>query len=142
MIKESLMSFHIDEAFVKRFYWRLIAISPEMKPIFSGSFESYVPKFKEAFTIFLNNIENIGDMKKSLNNLGLFSAGKNVKIEYMPTFKRAAIATLKDELGEMFTEDMRSVWERHLQKIIDHIKEGILEHRAFMEKLEKISINK
>ena len=126
LVQESLFNFTIDEAFIKRFYWRFFALEPEAKPLFNDAIDKDTYKFKAVFEIFASGAQNIENMRISLNNLGAYHADKQVKFEHFASFKKALLSTLGDEIGELFTAETEAAWNEYMDKIIDYMHEGMI----------------
>jgi len=130
LVQESLLHMTIDEEFIKRFYVRFFDISPKMRILFGGSLESHSHKFQAAFEVFSGGAQNIESLKESLNKLGAYHFDKNVKPEYFQFFQQAILETLKEELGDFFTPEMKVAWEDYFKKIISYMREGMAAREA------------
>lgn len=125
LVQESLLHVKIDDGFIQRFYSRFFAKYPQMLPLFSGSMEDHTHKFRAAFEMFSRGAGNLENMKPALTNLGAYHAGKNVRPEYFAFFEDAILETMAEELGDIFTPEMRGAWQDYLRKISGYMKDGI-----------------
>ncbi len=125
LVQESLLHFKFDSEFVKRFYARIFEIAPQARALFPSDMEAQEHKFQSSFELFLKGTKDLEKMRSSINNLGAYHADRNIKSEHFPIFCEAIFATLRDELGELFTPEMAQAWEEYINKIVEYMDEGI-----------------
>lgn len=125
LVQESLLHFKFDSEFVKRFYASIFEISPQARALFPSDMEAQEHKFQSSFELFLKGTKDLEKMRASINNLGAYHADKNIKSEHFPIFCEAIFATLREELGELFTPEMAQAWEEYINKIVEYMDEGI-----------------
>ncbi len=125
LVQESLLHFKFDSEFVKRFYARIFEIAPQARALFPSDMEGQEHKFQSSFELFLKGTKDLEKMRASINNLGAYHAEKNIKSEHFPIFCEAIFATLREELGELFTPEMANAWEEYINKIVEYMDEGI-----------------
>lgn len=92
------------------FYRRFFEIAPEVRPLFRGDMDEQGRMFMSMLSLAVNGLGAFDSLKPALRDLAARHAGFGVKAEHYAPLGAALIWVMEQNLGEGFTEEVRSAW--------------------------------
>jgi len=92
------------------FYVRLFELDPDLKAMFRGDMSEQGRKLMVAIATVVNGLDNLGDILPVVRDLGRRHVGYGVKQKDYETVGAALLWTLKQGLGDDFTEETKQAW--------------------------------
>jgi hemoglobin-like flavoprotein len=100
-----------DDTFPARFYDRLFASRPELRPLFHRHSPGALRKmFAQKLTALVDHVEDPAWLSRELAALGASHASYGVTAEMYPWVGDALLATLADACGEAWTPEAERAW--------------------------------
>jgi hemoglobin-like flavoprotein len=110
-------------AAARSFYAHLFAIAPETRALFVVDLERQGVKLMNTLAVVVDQVENWGLLRTSLDDLALRHTAYGVRPEHYALTGAALQATLRDCLGPKYTPQMASAWQR----VYDEIQKVMIE---------------
>jgi hemoglobin-like flavoprotein len=98
------------DEFAARFYVRLFALDPALRPMFPSSLDEQGQKLTQMLAAAVGMLNRPQQLIPALEGLGRRHAGYGVRDEHYATVGSALLVTLESILGEEFTEEVRDAW--------------------------------
>ena len=92
------------------FYQRFFEIAPEVRPLFRGDMDQQGRMFMSMLTLAVNGLNAFDSIEPALRELAVRHAGYGVRAEHFAPLGAALIWVMEQNLGEAFTEEVRSAW--------------------------------
>ena len=92
------------------FYERMFAAYPSIRPLFRDNIREQSVKLMNMLNIVVNGIFNLADLEESLLALGARHRQFGVEDQDYAIVRECLLATLKEGLGEEFTDEIRCAW--------------------------------
>lgn len=100
-----------DDSFPTRFYDRLFAAHPEVRPMFHRHSPGALRKmFAQKLTVLVDQLEDPDKLGRELAALAASHAGYGVTIEMYAWVGTALIATLREACEDTWTPDAERAW--------------------------------
>ena len=107
-----------SEEFARRFYAHLFEIGPDLESYFDGvEMNSQGAMVLQAVRIALGGLENIEDVRPTLESLGYRHVNYGVKPEQYAIAIDAFIEALRETLGDAFNPDAERLWREVLSAV-------------------------
>ena len=100
----------IDEAAARLFYDRLFTLDPSLKGLFVGDLTEQGHRLMAMLAAAVNGLNDLETLLPTVRALGVRHATYGVKRQHYATVGAALIWTLRQGLGDDFTEDVRKAW--------------------------------
>jgi len=98
-----------DEA-AERFYKRLFEKDPSTKTLFQGDIQAQSQKLTRMITTAVNGLNDLGRLVSVMKDLGHRHGGYGVEELHYGSFVSTLLWVLKQELGDDFTDDVKTAW--------------------------------
>ena len=120
---------------VSRFYDKLLADHPEVKPLFTNvDIASQKKKLVAALVLVINNLRKPEALVPALQEMGLRHQGYGVKPEHYPIVASTLLGVMEEMAGELWTEEVATAWTEALNTVatamIEAYQEGKVEMAA------------
>jgi hemoglobin-like flavoprotein len=112
-----------------KFYGRLFALEPALRPLFGGSLENQATMFVTALNMVVLELVEQGFVPPSVRELGARHEAYGVEDRFYDTFREALLWTLGELLGERFTPEVREAWSGAYESLAAAMKESAAEVR-------------
>lgn len=99
-----------QDAFGRRFYERLFALAPEVRPMFSRDMATQANMLAQALDLILMSLGNLDTLLPIARNFAQRHVNYGVKPLHYALVGQALILTLQDQLGEHFTPEAKRAW--------------------------------
>lgn len=115
-----------------RFYEKLFADHPEVKPMFTHvDIESQKKKLVAALVLVVNNLRNPEALVPALQEMGRRHQGYGVKPEHYPIVASTLLGVMEEMAGELWTGEVATAWTEALNTVatamIEAYQEGMVE---------------
>jgi len=100
----------IKDTAAKLFYGQLFELDPSLSSMFKGDMVEQGRKLMTMINTVVNNLDNLGSVLQSIEDLGRRHVGYGVKEAHYDTVGNALIWTLGQGLGEGFTPAVKDAW--------------------------------
>lgn len=111
LLRESFRLLQCEEdAASERFYERLFAIAPDLRPMFPADMSEQGMKFMSTLGVILDNLDRPDAVAPSLDNLAKGHAAYGVRPEHFRPMGQALIETMRETLGEALPVGAESAW--------------------------------
>ena len=112
LLRETLeLTLAQDDSFPTRFYQRLFAAHPEVRPLFHRNSPGAQNKmFAQKLTAVVDHLDDPAWLGRELATLAANHAVYGVTAEMYPWVGDALIATLREACGEAWTPDAERAW--------------------------------
>ncbi len=117
----------IADVAAKLFYGRLFEADPKLKPLFKGNMDNQGRMLMSMLSIAVKGLSDLDVLVPVLRNLGARHYGYGVQEEHYVTVGSALLWTLRQGLGEKFTDEVRDAWTDAFGLIADLMQFGALE---------------
>ncbi len=98
------------QALAALFYERLFALDPALRPLFRGDMAAQGRKLTTMISYAVRGLNRIEALQPGLEALGQRHAGYGIREDHYATVGEALLATLRQGLGEAFTDEIRQAW--------------------------------
>lgn len=92
------------------FYERLFAQDPALRPLFEGDMAAQGRKLAMMISYAVRGLNRVEALQPGLEALGRRHTGYGVRQEHYATFGEALLWTLREALGDAFTDEARQAW--------------------------------
>ncbi len=112
LLRETLeLTLAHDDTFPQRFYDRLFAAHPEVRPLFHRSSTGALHKmFAQKLTAIVDHIDDPAWLERELGRLAANHAGYGVTADMYPWVGEALIATLREACGPAWSDAAERAW--------------------------------
>jgi hemoglobin-like flavoprotein len=111
LIKSSFETFRDrGESASVRFYDNLFQSAPAVREMFPSDVTKQARKFLQSLNVIVGSLSSTDRTTRMLQRLGERHRGYGVESSHYPIVGQALVATLKEELGKDFTEDVEKAW--------------------------------
>jgi hemoglobin-like flavoprotein len=93
-----------------RFYENLFRNAPAVRPMFPEDVSKQARKFMQSLNVIVGSLSSTDRTTRMLQRLGDRHRGYGVEPSHYPVVGQALISTLKQELGNEFTEEVEKAW--------------------------------
>lgn len=100
----------IDETAARLFYDRLFTLDPSLKGLFVGDMAEQGQRLMALLAAAVGGLDDLETLLPTVRALGVRHATYGVKRQHYATVGAALIWTLRQGLGDDFTEDVRKAW--------------------------------
>lgn len=100
------------EAAGVRFYTRLFAIAPELRPLFDGDMRTQGMKFMTTLGVVVKAFSDFQAMLPLARQLAVDHVAFGVRPDHYAPVGEALVWTMRETLGREFTEDVQDAWAR------------------------------
>ena len=119
---------HLQDAAAGLFYNRLFEIAPELRIMFPHDLGEQKRKLMAALGAIVGNLDDPSMLGPSLKSLGAQHAGAyGVKPDHYAFVGQALLWTIETGLGDAFTPEMRSAWEKVYEVLAATMQAGAAE---------------
>lgn len=132
LIRESLgVVVEREEAITPRFYERLFARYPQVRPLFGKNApDAQAKMLQEAIVAVVDHLEEPEWLAETLGNMGMEHVDYGVTAEMYPWVAECLLDTLADIAAEEWSDDYRLAWEEALGAIAGLMLAGAAEREA------------
>ena len=106
------------------FYETLFAAEPAVRQMFPDDVSKQARKFIQSLNVLVGSLSSTDRTTRMLQRLGERHRGYGVRAEHYPVVGRALIATLRQELGDNFSEEVEDAWTSAFQLISSAMMSG------------------
>lgn len=99
------------DAFAERFYERLFALDPALRPLFPTELAPQRKKLLQALAVVVTGLDRLDALLDTLRELGRRHAGYGVETHHYAVVGEALLATLAERVTD-FGDRNRSAWSR------------------------------
>jgi len=92
------------------FYKRLFEVAPSTEELFSDEIEDQGRKLIQMITAAVINLNDLDRLVSVMKDLGNRHVGYGVQDEHHGSFVTALMGMLEQELGDAFTDDVKTAW--------------------------------
>lgn len=117
MITRSWDHLSRDPRLVFNFYSRLFDIAPETKKYFPDNLNKQSEKLAHTLNFLVLNLDRIGDIQESIEDLGRFHNKMNIKPEYYGYVKEALLTTIQETLDDKCENGVIEAWDMALTHV-------------------------
>ena len=100
----------ISDIFAKLFYSRLFEIDPSTKILFKGDMEAQGRNLMQMITAVVNGLNDLDRLVAAAQDLGRRHGGYGLEEQHYGPVASALFSTLKQELGDDFTPEVKCAW--------------------------------
>lgn len=118
------------------FYRHLFRIRPETQHLFVENTTRQGAKLSQTLRVIVEQIGNWGLLRTTIGDLAVRHLAYGVRAEHYDAVGEALLAMLAERLGPLWTDEMRSVWDR----AYDGIKAEMIACAYISEDLERTEI--
>lgn len=112
------------KAIIIKFYERLFEVNPEYRKFFKNDMDAQADKFIHMLGLGVRGLDNEAELAPALKFLGRNHKVYGVKEEDYPAVRDALLYSIKDHLGDGFTEEMEQSWKDFYDYIAGIMLEG------------------
>jgi hemoglobin-like flavoprotein len=98
------------EAVAARFYDRLFALDPSLRPLFKGDLTEQRRKLMTVIGTAVDNLHQLDAIVPTVQELGRRHVGYGVQPSHYQAVASALLWTLEQDLGDEFTPETRQAW--------------------------------
>ncbi len=107
-----------------RFYRRLFADSPSVRSLFPDDVSKQARKFLQSLNVIVGSLSSTDRTTRMLQRLGERHQGFGVNPGHYPVVGKALVETLREELGDEFTEEIETAWTNAFELISSAMLSG------------------
>ena len=96
------------------FYDKLFKTAPEARKLFPKDISKQSEKLAYTVGFVVANIDRIGDIKGSVEDLGRIHNKMNIDPGYYPVVRDCLIETIRDKMGADYRQDIGDAWRAAL----------------------------
>ena len=132
LIRESLgVVVEREAAITPRFYERLFARYPQVRPLFAKNDPERQQKMlQESIVAVVDHLEEPEWLAETLGNMGMQHVDYGVTAEMYPWVAECLLDTLADIAADQWSDDYRAAWEEALGAIAGLMLAGAAKHEA------------
>ena len=93
-----------------RFYKNLFKSAPSVRNMFPDDVSKQARKFLQSLNVIVASLKSTDRTTRMLQRLGARHRGYGVELSHYPIVGQALVDTLREELGEGFTEEVEEAW--------------------------------
>lgn len=93
-----------------RFYQNLFQSAPSVRSMFPSNVSKQARKFLQSLNVIVGSLSSTDRTTRMLQRLGERHMGYGVESGHYPIVGQALVATLKEELGDEFNEEVEKAW--------------------------------
>jgi nitric oxide dioxygenase len=125
LIKMSFDKFRSrGEAASARFYQRLFENAPSVRAMFPDDASKQARKFLQSLNVIVGSLSSSERTTRMLQRLGERHQDYGVKPDHYPIVGHALVETLREELGDEFTEELEEAWSDAFELISSAMLSG------------------
>ena len=110
-----------EERFARRFYERVFYLAPEVRNLFKKDITAQGRLLTHMLGGIVYSLSRPEFLALGLRTLGRSHEKYGVKPEYYPVVQAALLESIKEELGELYTDRLGTAWEQALRFITDQM---------------------
>ena len=114
----------VADAAAQIFYSRLFTLDPSLKHMFKGDMAEQGRKLMNMITFAVKGLSRLDVIVPGVQALGRRHAGYGVKDAHYATVGNALLATLKEGLGDDFTDEVRDAWSEAYGLLANTMKDA------------------
>ena len=107
----------ISDTAAELFYSRLFALDPSLKPLFKGDMKMQGRKLMSMLGMVVSGLSSFDRLAPAVKELGRRHNGYGAQPAHYQTVAEALLWTLKQGLGDAFTEETEIAWATAYGKI-------------------------
>ena len=92
------------------FYRHLFALDPSLRPMFRGDMKEQGEKLMKILAVVVRGLDRIEALLPAVRSLGQRHVRHGVQAAHYDTFAAALLATLREGLGAIFTDEVKAAW--------------------------------
>ena len=109
----------ISDTAAELFYSRLFTLDPSLKPLFKGDMKEQGRKLMAMLGMVVSGLNSFDRLVPAVKELGRRHGGYGVQPAHYATVGEAFLWTLKQGLGDAFTEDTELAWATAYGKVAE-----------------------
>lgn len=110
------------EDFSERFYARVFEAAPQVRSLFKNNMKTQGRLVMHMIAGIVYTLSRPEHLKMGLASLGKSHEKYGVKPEYYPVVLECLLATIEEEMGPHYTEEVGTAWRQGLGLVIDTMK--------------------
>ncbi len=114
-----------------KFYTHLFLIDPAQATVFNGSAVALNRKFINMMATF-RSIRHLEKMHTTIEHLSQRHVTYGLQPEHIEPFGKALIAALSEQLGDQFTDELRTAWISTYDQVTSIMKSSIRQHPEWL----------
>jgi hemoglobin-like flavoprotein len=118
----------ISDAASALFYDRLFELEPSVRPLFKSDISEQKKKLMQTLAVAVDGLNNIDRLVPVLQSLGARHAGYMVEDRHYDVVGEALLWTLREGLGDEFSDDVETAWTEVYTLIAGVMKKAAAEH--------------
>lgn len=118
----------ISDAAASLFYERLFETDPSTRPLFKNDLREQKKKLMQTLSVAVDGLNNLEKLVPVLQSLGARHAGYMVTEKHYDSVGAALLWTLREGLGDEFTDEVESAWTEVYTLVADVMKKAAAEH--------------
>jgi hemoglobin-like flavoprotein len=118
----------ISDAAAAIFYECLFELDPNVRALFKSDMSEQKKKLMQTLTVAVDGLSNLERLVPVLKSLGVRHAGYMVADHHYDLVGEALLFTLREGLGDGFTQDVETAWTEVYGLIADVMKKAAAEH--------------
>jgi hemoglobin-like flavoprotein len=118
----------ISDAAAAIFYECLFELDPNVRPLFKSDMSEQKKKLMQTLTVAVDGLSNLERLVPVLQSLGVRHAGYMVADHHYDLVGEALLFTLREGLGDGFTQDVETAWTEVYGLIADVMKKAAAQH--------------
>jgi hemoglobin-like flavoprotein len=120
----------ISDAAAALFYDRLFEQDPSVRPLFKSDISEQKKKLMQTLAVAVDGLNNIDRLVPVLQSLGARHAGYMVEDRHYDLVGEALLWTLREGLGDEFSDDVETAWTEVYTLIAGVMKKAAAEHQV------------
>jgi methyl-accepting chemotaxis protein len=112
------------EELVERFYARLFATAPAVRPLFTGDQRRQRAMLLQALLLVRRSLRDLNALLPVLRRLGARHVAYGARPEHYPVVAAVLIGAMAELAGDEWTERYASAWERALAVVAGAMLDG------------------
>jgi hemoglobin-like flavoprotein len=105
------------DAFTDRFYERLFAAAPAVRPLFPADMQAQKQKLFATLASIVENLEAGAELKNKLRELGQRHDGYGAQATHYPIVANAMLAAMADVAGPAWNRDIEADWRTAIERM-------------------------
>jgi hemoglobin-like flavoprotein len=110
LINESFAAVSDADAFAKTFYFKLFALEPSVRPLFSSDMQAQGKKLMHLVGVAVANARHPDRIRGAVDQLAIRHVRYGVKMEHFATVGTALLSTFEETLGPRFNSATKGAW--------------------------------
>lgn len=99
-----------DRQLAERFYARLFASHPELRPMFPADMTAQMHKLMDTLTMVFENLRAPQSFREVIRNLGMRHVAYGTKLEHYPIICEQLVAAMAEILGPQWSMELQADW--------------------------------